>query len=249
MSQRLTRKEVKRDEVRESMARIFDYILGHRGLLIGILSGVVILIAAGAAIAHFGNVRQAKAQALLAEAIESYSSVRDGELGRSFGEEAMSPGETKTTLEAAKESLESLRSEFGNSNAAEVALIYLADIAVRTGNLDEARTNWEEYLSGNAGHMLAAQVQANLFALGREQGRGESVEAELRALLTQTKAALPEDALLYQLGLTLESVGKSTEAEEVFARLVEQHPQSPFAREAQQHTSGGFSQTGNSFSF
>lgn len=249
MGRRLTRKEVKRDEVRESMARIFEYILSHQALLIWSLTGVIFLIGVGAAIAHFSNVRETKAHTLLAETIESYSAMSDAELGLSFGEEALSAVETQTTLATAKGSFESLRSKFGSSDAAGLALIYLADIAVRSGNLDEAQDLWEEYLSKNSDHMLAAQVQTNLFSSKREDGRAEEVEAELRELLAQAETALPQDALLYQLGLTLESLEKSTEAKEIFARLLEQHPESPFVLEAQRRSPDGPSQAESTFNF
>jgi hypothetical protein len=68
--------------------------------------------------------------------------------------------------------------------------------------------------------------------LDRQQGRAEELASRLRADLDGADPALPRPVLLNQLALTLESLGRDDEAREVYERLAEEHPTSPYGAQA-----------------
>jgi TolA-binding protein len=76
------------------------------------------------------------------------------------------------------------------------------------------------------------QVLLNLLALDREQDRAAEAESRLLALVDDPRSPLPQAHVLYELALTQEALGKSDESRATYQRLVDEHPQSPFARTA-----------------
>ena len=129
---------------------------------------------------------------------------------------------------------ESVRESFGGSDAAAIAGAYLGQIAALKGDTQQARALWEDFLSVADDHMLAAEVQVNLMALDRAEGKGDELVTRLRAMLSGPEAGLPQDLLWYQLALTLESLGRDGEATEAYQRIVEEFPQSAYATTARQ---------------
>lgn len=239
MSDRLTRKEIKRqDTFQTTMAQSLDWVRAHRRELI---AGVAILALAVAALAGWAlwlRATEDDAQALLAEAMEAYRApVRPEDEGAAAGAgEELSFPSVEARRERAAELFERVVEEHGPSNAADVARVYLGEIAAVQGDTDRARELWEDFLDEHPDPMLGAEVRLNLYALDRAAGRGEEVAAELAAMLEADDRPLPEDVVLHELASTLESLGRQEEAAEHYQRLVNEHPQSPYAIAAREKT-------------
>ena len=130
-----------------------------------------------------------------------------------------------------------MRSDYGSTDAADVAGLYLAQLAADAGKLDEARKLWSDFVDGHKGSMLAAEARLNLIALDRKQGKGEDVVKELRAMLEKGDAPLPQDVILHELACTLEQLHRPQEAIQSYQRILDEFPQSPFRSDAQQKVS------------
>lgn len=231
MSDRLTRKEIKQqDTFQVTMGRILDWVRAHRTHLV---AGAAVLVVAVAALAGWLIWLQATeddAQARLAEAIEAYGAPVRGE-----GEEAPADGDelsfpsAEARRERAAELFQGVVEEHGMSDAADVARVYLGELAALRGEADRARELWESLLDEHPRHLLGAEVRLNLYALERAAGRGEEVAAELRGMLQDEGRPLPEDVLLHELALTLEALGRDEEALEVYQDLTARFSQSPYA--------------------
>jgi tetratricopeptide (TPR) repeat protein len=243
MSQRLSRKEIKqKDSFIERMGEAIEYVAGHLRTLMWI--GVAIL-AGAVLIAVFVSIqkgRSREADIALAEAIR----IRQAPIV----EEGADPDSTDpsfpdemTRSERAKEAFESIGQNHTGSNAEEIASAYLGEIAADVGDLETARAFWESFLRTQSDHFLANEVQVNLMALDRLQGKGDGLVTDLRARLSSGNSSLPPDLVLYELAVTLDSLGRPEEAMLTYQRIVEEHPTSAFAGEARSRA--GIVQTPN----
>ncbi|MDH3524459.1 MAG: tetratricopeptide repeat protein [Acidobacteriota bacterium] len=218
MNHRLTRQEIKRDEVMEGLSRAVEFLRRHgRALGIGLLAVVVVI--AGLAIWRVVSAgREERANLALAEALSGVTAA-DGELG------------------AAREALEGVAERYGSTGPGAVAAAYLGTIAAREADYETARSYWERLLDRRADDALAAGVERNLISLDRAEGRNDALAERLRAALAAGTSALGEDALLFELGRTLEDLGQVEGANEIYGRLLEEHPTSLFAAAARERTS------------
>jgi tetratricopeptide (TPR) repeat protein len=232
MSQRLTRKQIKRDQVMETLGSLFDYTRGHLRTLIAALVAILVLMAMVVAWRGYAQAREDRASAKLGEAVRIYRA--------SIDPIAPDPGSPTAPVfaneslrdRAAEELLETLISDFEGTDSADIAKAYLAEMAARAGDSDSARSLWQEFLQSQGDHMLAAEAQVNLMVLDREEGKGQELAERLRSMLSEPGQDLPEDLLLYQLALTLEALGQKDAANETLQRLAEEHPQSVYSAAA-----------------
>lgn len=224
---RLTRKEMKRDEVLDWVGRTVQYVRENARLLL-IIAGVIVTAAAvaGAVAAHKG--RQAdRANRLLTEALADLDAATEPAPGEVVVEDA----DSQKREAAAK--FEAIHKEFAGKSFGAMAAAYLGDLAAEAGETDRAEALWREALEGIDDSLLAGRLQLNLIHLARAQGRGEEVVEELRSLLGSSDSPLPEDVVLYELGTTLDELGRESEAVSAYERLLEEYDSSAYAAEAE----------------
>lgn len=239
MSDRLTRKEIKRrDSFQIFMSTALEYVQRHRRQLI---AGAVILVVAVVAVVVWGfwaASREERAQVLLAEAIEVYGAPVEADASE---DEADGPtfASDEARRERAQELFTRVRDGHGWSDAAAIAEIYLGKLAVASGDTARARELWQEFLDDQDDHALAAEVRLNLLRLDRAEGRAEQVATELEGMLARQRKPLPGDVILHELAMTLEQLGREEEAVERYQQLLEEYQGSPYSAVARQKTSGG----------
>lgn len=235
MNQRLTRKDMKRDELVEALERSRSFVESHSRILVLAAVGVAVavLLAAGGWwwLAH----QEQEANEAVTAALEVYrapvgpDAVAAEPGGSTFPDEA-------ARRARAKELFEEIRSSHRFADAADVAAVYLGQIAAEEGDTARARELWSGFADDHGEHLLADQVRVNLLHLDRAEGRGEQVIAELGAMLDADPAdrRLPGDVVLYELARTYEELDRGDEARATWQRLAEEYPASPYAAEAQQ---------------
>jgi TolA-binding protein len=235
MNQRPTRKEMKRDDLVVALERSRSFVEENARILVLAAAGVAVAVLLGAGVWWWLAVQEAKANEALTEALEVMRAPVGAEA------EAAEPGDpTFADAEArrlrAEELFADLRSSYRFSDPADLAAVYLGQIAAEKGELERARELWREFVDEHDDHLLADQVRINLIQLDREQGAGEQVLAELSTMLDAAPQArkLPGDVILAEMARTLEELGRSDEARERWRQLAEEYPASPYASEAQQ---------------
>jgi predicted negative regulator of RcsB-dependent stress response len=237
MNQRLTRKEIKRDDFASAMGRGVEYAESHVRTIIYAVVGVLLLVALGVGIYYWRSHQSQDAGQALAQAVKVFQAPVVATGAQPNDPTAPSFPTPEAHRAAAKKAMEKVRDDYGSADAADVAGLYLAQIAAEEGKLDEARKLWQGFIDDHPKHMLAAEARVNLFHLDRQQGKAEQVITELRALLEKGDAPLPQDVLLHELGATLEQVKKPQEAAQAYQRILDEFPQSPYRTEAQQKVS------------
>jgi tetratricopeptide (TPR) repeat protein len=233
MSQRLSRKDMKRDEFASVVERSVEYAEAHTKNLIILGVAIVVIAALVGGIYAFTSRRSAAAQEALAKAIKVYAAPiqatdakPDDPTTPSFPTEAARNARAQKLLAA-------VRDGYGHTEAAAVAGVYLGRIAAGEGKLDEARRLWSDYADGHK-NSLAAMVRLDLIELDRRQGKGEELVGRLRPMLDDSDPPLPKDTVLYQLGLTYEQLQRRPEAVGSYRQIVDEFPQSAYRQEAQQ---------------
>ncbi|MGH9361623.1 MAG: tetratricopeptide repeat protein [Thermoanaerobaculia bacterium] len=240
----LTRKEMKKNELATAVRTTVDYAEHHaRGLLLGLVALAAAALV-GLGVWFWLGQRSEAANEALGEAMELYAAPIDPATPKPNDPEAPSFGTEAARRARAKTAFAEVRDDHPWSDAADVAGLFLADIAAAEGRLDEARRLWEDFLDEHEGHVLAGETRLNLIALDRGQGKGNEVVTELRVLLEDPEPPLPQDVLLYELAVTLEQLGRTQEATQSYQRILDEYPRSPYRQLAQQKVG---SQAGQSF--
>jgi predicted negative regulator of RcsB-dependent stress response len=234
MNQRLTRKEIKRDELADVVGRSVEYAGSHVRTIVYAVVGVLLVAGLALAVYLYRGHREQEASQALAQATKVYQAPVVA-----TGAKPADPDQPSFPTDAARraraqELLEKVRRDYGSSDAADVAGLYLAQLAADAGRLDEARQLWNGFVDGHKGSMLAAESRLDLIALDRKQGKGEEVVKQLRAMLEKGDAPLPQDVILHELGSTLEQLHRPQEAIQSYQRILDEFPQSPFRSDAQQ---------------
>lgn len=234
MNQRLTRQDMKRNELSTALGKGYEYAESH---------GRTFLMAAGALLAlalllglfyMYRNSQAEKANTALARAIEVYQAPidpaapkPDDPVSPTFADEAARQARAKALFQE-------LYEEHGSTVAGDVASIYLAQIAMAENQPERARELWNDFLEDYDDHLLAGQTRLNLLRLDRSQGKGEEVAQRLTAMLDEPEPPLPMDIILSELAATQEQLGRTQEAVESYQRILDELPQSPYAQEARQ---------------
>jgi len=239
MSQRLSRKEIKRDEFMESLRRAFEYVQGHSRILIGIAIALLVTLILVAAYMGYADRRQQRADESLSQALRIYQATLDPVAANPEDLDSPSFATAEARSRRAKELFEAVKEDAGGSEAAKIATVYLGQIAAQEGDVEGARGYWQDFVAKSPDNALAVEVRVNLMALDRVSGRGDELVTELRAMLSGSDAGLPPDLLWYQLALTLEVLDRQGEAKEAYQRIVDEYPQSAFAPAARERTGGG----------
>lgn len=259
---RLTREEMRRDEVREAVFSASTWFAEHiRQILIGI-AGVIVVVVGVVMFLNYQEDREAAASFELSKALEVFRAevkVPEADAALDFldAPSDSAPGEDVAAEEPAAQEdgedegltfaseaerraearsvLEAVRESYGSTSSGRLASVYLGQIAAAEGDTATARALWTEYLESNGGdHALAISLQMNLYSLDRAEGRGEQLAAELRGAVATETSDLPKDVLLFELAATLDQLGDEEGARETYQRIVDEHPDSGYAIRARQ---------------
>lgn len=240
MSQRLTRKEIKKDELASAVGRSVEYAESHVKTLIYAIVAVVVVAALAAAIYGFLGRRSEHANEALAQAMKVYSAPvnatgakPDDPKEPSFANETARRGRAKALFQK-------VRSDYSHTDAADVAGLYLAQIAMAEGKPEEARKLWTAFVDAHSDNILAGEARINLIHLdraGASKAKLEELAQRLKAMTEETEPPLPEDVLLNELGATYDQLGRKDEAIQSYRRIIEEFPQSAYRTSAQQRLS------------
>ncbi|HEV8238203.1 MAG TPA: tetratricopeptide repeat protein [Thermoanaerobaculia bacterium] len=237
-SQRLSRKEIKHDirddALRHAVGESYDYVRGHRRNLVLAIAGVVLVAGAFAGWRAWNTRREATASDALGHAIAAYDgAVVPADANPDDLDSPTFPDE-KSKQARAKQLFEQVAKDYPRTGGAAVAEVYLGRIRFQEGDTAGARKVWQDFLDAHPEHMLAAAVRRTLLDLDRKEGKGEQVVQRLRADLEKEEKPLPEDVILFELGTTLEQLGRKQEAHDAYQRVVDEYPDSAWVSKATQ---------------
>lgn len=225
------RHDLKHDKFVDEIGVLSEKARANQRLLYTI-GGVAVAIAVLAyGFFFYRSNREENAQQALAIAIETFEApvsdqAQPAAAGPSFKTEA------ERTV-AAEKAFTELKSKYSGTDAADVAGLYLARIAVTKNDVATARTNLEQFIGSQKDHILADSARFSLYQLRIENGEAAQVATEITAELAKTEPVLPGDSLLVLLAQAYEVQGDAAKSQEAYKRLTTEHPESPYALDAQ----------------
>jgi len=236
MNERLTRKEIKRDEFATAVEHGIEYAGSHVKTIVYAVVAAAVVAALWGVFHFYSSNRAAKANEALAKAIKVFEApIVGAATAKPADEKEPSFADEAARRAAARPLLEGVRKSFGSTDAADIAGLFLANLAASEGKLDEARKLWTDFVAEHDDHILAGQAHLNLINLDRNQGKLDRVVVELNKLVEKgNEAPLPLDALLNELAGAYEQQHKPQEAIQQYQRILDDFPRSPYRSEAQQ---------------
>ena len=224
---RITRKELKRNELVETFGKTVEYVSHHRrGAVEAIAAAAaVVLVAAGFFLYRGWRERQAGRE--LSEALEILETPLAGDPAAAAASRTF-PNAAEREREAIKH-LESA-SRKGATSAGRAAQVILAARGEKAGRSGDALARAAR--AEQAEIAAAAEIDAARFLAA--QGKTTEAIDRLKRAIESPKSAAPKDALLFALAETYEKAGSSADARATYQRLVNDYPNSPYRSDARQ---------------
>ena len=227
MAKRITRKDLKRNDLVETVGRTVGYVSEHRRGAVGAALAVAIV---GLLIAGFFLFRAYGENEAGRELSAGLAALDTPIAGQPRALDA-----PKTYPSAAKrdeEALPHLRKAAAKANTAagRAATVILAardpkgPAAVETLAKAARRASSE----------TAAAAELDAARLLAEQGKTTEAIERLKRAIESPASAAPKDALLFHLGEIYEKAGSVADARATFQRLISDYPNSPYRNDARQ---------------
>lgn len=202
----------------------------QRGL--ALIAGVAVAIALiGYGIYFFRSNRERKAQDLLSTAIDTIESPVAAP-GVPPDPRAKFKSEAERTATAEKQ-FKDVKTQYGGTDAADIASLYLARIDAGRGDAATARTLLQAFIKDHPEHLLVGSARYSLYQLRIENGEASQVANEISGELSKQDPVLPSDSLLVLLAHAYDVEGNQQKSRDTYRRIVTEYPDSPFALEAQ----------------
>lgn len=230
MARKITRKQLKRNELAETMGRTVDYVSHHRR---GVTEGIVAAAVLAALVAGFFLLR----------------AYRENQAGRELSAGLAALDMPLAGQPAAVGAPKTFPNAGDRDKEAETHLARAADhpgtAAGRAANLILAARG----KSPNPGDVfaraaregqaeVAASAELDAARLLASQGKKNEAIDRLKRAIESPSSPAPKDALLFALGEIYEESGSASDARATFQRLITDYPNSPYRNDARQKIPG-----------
>jgi len=230
VARHISRKELKKDEIRETLAHGAEAVISHQRL-----AGSVITVAIAVALAVLGWYEYTKWQTEKATAaLDDAMKVFEARI-RAPGEPS-EPGEVtyvdeKNKFQDAAKKLAEVAHNFSRTRPGQVARYYVGLSQERLGRYDEAQKALKE-LEAGGNEELAALARFQLAEVYDRMGKGEDAVKIYRQLADKSGTLVPKPMVLLALADHLQK-SNPQEANKLYNQIKKDFPDSPVAAEAE----------------
>ena len=226
------REQIKQDEFTSGLEQGMAWLSAHRDEVRIGAGVIVVLLAAGGALAYFQGQRAREADRALRDALSTFEAPVTSELAagadRPVGQVFATAEEKYKTAAAAFEGVER---RSGSSAVGVRAKYYAALSRIELGQMAEAEKALQEVQGRGAG-LDAELARVALAGLYRRSGQVDKAVEAYRGLATKPNANVPPDFALLSAAQTLEDAKRWAEARATYRQLVEDFPASVYAADA-----------------
>jgi len=227
------RHDLKHDKFVDEIGVLSSKARANQRLLLTLAGAAIALAAIIYGIYFFRSNREANAQQALATAIETFDApIGDAPAGQTAPTGPRFKTEPERTA-AAEKQFRAVQAQFSGTDAADIAGLYLARIAMNRGDVAMARRELQEFVDDHEDHILVGTARYSLFQLRLENGEAAQVATEVQQELNEAEPVLPGDALLALLAQAYEVQGNREKSLEAYRRIATEFPESPYAIDAQ----------------
>lgn len=228
------RHDLKHDRFVDEIGALTDRARANQRGLLTIALAIVGIAVVAYGIYFYRSNREAKAQVELGKAINTIESPLKSQANPQDPAQANARFTTDAERSAAAEKeFKTVRENFGSTDAADVAGLYLARMAAARGDVAAARKFLEDFVGDHSDHLLVGGARYSLMRLRTDSGEAQQVITEINAELAKAEPALPGDALLSLLAHAYEVQKDAGKARETYRRIVTEYPESPYVVDAQ----------------
>ncbi len=226
MPQHISRKELKKDEVRDTLAHGAEALLSHQTSTI-VLVVVAIVVAACVYGWRTHGVRQAeRAESSFNSAMEVFQAP----IGP-----AQAPGELTYTSESkkftdAEQAFSKISKDYGRTRAGQLAAYYAALSDEKLKN-DAAAEKWLNSAANSKDADVASMAKFELAGLNARSGKTDQAIQMYQQLLTQTSVLVPKPEVMLALA-NCYSAKNPAQAAKLYGQIKADYPDTPIADQA-----------------
>ena len=245
---RTERHQLKQDQFVSTLRDTFDRIERNRTHVTVAVTAVVVLALAAGGFMWWRQDRNAKAAALLAEAMAiAEAPVAPAAPPATPGETpaaqppAPPPGSYPTEqakLEAAVPKFMAAADAYPSTPSGLAARYHAAAALAALGRDTEAQQRYQEVIEAGGTSLYARMARLGLAEVQVRQKQFDPAINALKELSTSAKDDLPVDGVLMQLGRAYLLAGRKAEATQTFKRITDEFPTSLYAAEARRELEG-----------
>jgi tetratricopeptide (TPR) repeat protein len=137
-------------------------------------------------------------------------------------------------LQAAVPKLKAAADAYPDTQPGITARYHLAGTLAALGKHQEAVQAYDEVIKRGGDDIYGRMARLGKAEEQVRSGQLDAAIATYQELSTKTDEDLPADAILMQLGRAYVAAGKKEDAQKTFTKIVDEHPESPYAAEARQ---------------
>lgn len=231
------RHELKHNEVADTLQGAFFQLEQNRKAILAGVAGLLVVAAVWGGYAYYAAQKEARAGALLAQALVIAEAQVVPAIAPAPGQPAppVAPGTFTTEaakLEATLPKLMATADAYPSTQAGISARFQAAAVLMAQGKADQARTQYESVLAADGRGLYGRMSRLGIAELDVKAGKFDPAIATLRELSLDARGDLPVDAILVQLAQTYVAAGKTTEAQQALARVTTEFATSPYAADA-----------------
>jgi hypothetical protein len=232
MKEKLTRKDLKRNDLAETVGRTVEYVASHRkGVTeIGAVAAGIALLVAGFFLVKF--YREGRAGRELSAGLAAVQAPLATDPGASS---AVQTFPNSAARDKAADDHFRRAASYGGTTPGRAAGVILAARAEKPAAA--AETFARAARDGRAEIAAAAEIDAARLAVS--QGKTAEAIERLKRAIDSPSATMPKDALLFALAQIYEGNGSSSDARATYQRIVNDFPTSPYRADARLHSGAG----------
>lgn len=231
------RHELKHNEVADTLQGAYLQLERNRKTILTVAGAVVAVAAIWGGYSFFAAQQEARAGALLAQALVIAEAQVVPPIAAAPGQTAP-PGAAGTyPSEAAKLAATvpkylAAADAYPSTQTGISARYHAAAALMAQGKAVDARTQYEAVIAANGRGLYGRMARLGVAELDVKAGKFDPAIATLRELSLDARGDLPVDAILVHLAQTYVAAGKRTEAQQALARVTTEFATSPYAADA-----------------
>ncbi len=227
MVKKLSREQLKRDEVMETVGKGFRFVSSHRKGTVEAIAAAAGLAVLVAVFVGFRSYRESEAAGHLSKALAILSSPVAGEpssvdaSGVPYTSSALRDADADKELKAA--------ADFSATRSGREASVVLA---ARAGAGKSDIGSFDRFSRSNRS-ILAAVAEIDAIRSLASQGKTQAAIERAKRDVESSSTTAPRDALLMELGALYEQSGSAPDAKATYQRLITDFPSSLYVSDAQ----------------
>lgn len=218
---KISKHDMKKDELVEASGKIVDYLTGH-GNQVLVIAGIVIIVALLTILVNFySSSKKAKSSALFTQARNLYD---------------LALNETPpsiATLSGSLETFDTLLSNYGDGVEGALGNFYKGNIYFNLQDYDKALDSYSKYLSFKMKNKAYDAIAMTNIAYCYENKNDYEKAIEQFKKITESASGFIKESAFIDLGLAYEKVNKIDEASKLYADFVANYPSSSLVETAQ----------------